>query len=106
MCCPYFIRIESILISFSLSNFQDVIDQVTHTNAHCTVNPNFMFIWGLPKCGIKCEKNCSYGHLAKTVQMVCKIAKKKKSKIQEHNIRVSVYIVIFQHFFVLFVCGT
>lgn len=34
-----------------------------------------MCMWGPPKNGIKCEKHCSYGHLARSVQKVCKIAK-------------------------------
>lgn len=34
-----------------------------------------MFIWEPPQNAIKCEKHCSYGHLARSVQKMCKTAK-------------------------------
>ena len=35
-------------------------------------------LWGSPKNDVKCGNHCSYGHLARTVQKVCKIPKNTK----------------------------
>ena len=42
------------------------------------LNPDFTFLWGPPKNGMKYGKHCSEGHSAATVQKVHKVAQNAK----------------------------
>jgi hypothetical protein len=50
-----------------------------------------MSLWGPPKNGVKSGKHCSYGHMAATLQKVCKIVENTKCR----NVKWGFYCISF-----------
>lgn len=46
LCSLYFIRAETVILQFVLSNFQDVTGQVTHTHTHMYSKTPILCFWG------------------------------------------------------------